>query len=141
MKSPLLDLEEAFNTVGQSMYSDDFCCKLLAWVYIYGGGNEVVTQNKGMFGAIQVAQKRLNLMGGEIPNAALLPTLQEYMKQAEYHEKGVEPAEWVNTEINKRYGISEISFKQREPHEWRRDVFYTQRPKGGDGDEGFIQIY
>jgi hypothetical protein len=33
-------LEEAFNAVGASMMSDEFAGKLLAYVYVMGGGNE-----------------------------------------------------------------------------------------------------
>lgn len=139
MKNLHNDLEEAFNIIGTSMYSDDFCCKLLAWLYVFGGGCEATVLNKTMFAAIQVAQKRLNLIGGEVPNAKLLPFLQKYMKEAEYHEKGVEEASWVN-EICTRYGISIIKFVERTPDQWKHEVFYTQRPEGGGDDNGHIRI-
>jgi hypothetical protein len=95
------------------MFSDDFCCKLLAWVFIFGGGNEAITLNKVMRESIFVAQKRLNLLGGEVPNAELLPLLQKYIRQAEYHENGIEECAWVNTEINKRYALSPYRFTKQ----------------------------
>lgn len=131
--SLLKDMEEAFGKVGMTMYSDDFCCKLLAWVYIFGGGNEMVTQNRRMFEEITIAQDRLNLKGGEIPNGKLLPLLQQYMREAEHHERGVNPAEWVNTDINARYNIKPYEFKQRNPKDYENEVFYSQRPKAGTG--------
>jgi len=99
------DLEEAFNKVGHSMYSDDFCCKLLAWLYVFGGGYEAVVINNGMYQAIQTAQRRLNLYGGEVPNGSLLPLFRRYSKEAENHEKGIVEAKWVNKEIHSRYKI------------------------------------
>ena len=47
----------------------------------------------------QKMQKRLNLFGGERVNVELLPTLQEYIKQAESGNP-----EWI-TQLCKYYGL------------------------------------
>ena len=60
-------LEEAFNQVGSSMMSMNFAAKLLAYVYIMGGGNEAVVYNEGMNAGIAIASQKFKIKGGEIP--------------------------------------------------------------------------
>jgi hypothetical protein len=62
-----------------SALSDDKCCRLLAWLYVYGAANEDVIFGK-LTDAIFYAQGRLNLLGGEEPNAELLPIFWGYMQ-------------------------------------------------------------
>jgi hypothetical protein len=64
---------------GLKIISDDKCCRLLAWLYIYGGGNEQVIDDR-ISNAILYAQRRLNLSGGETPDTDLLPVLMDYIK-------------------------------------------------------------
>lgn len=87
--------------------SDDKCCRLLAWLYAYGGGNEAVTMNMKLNRDILTAQKRLNLFGGEKVNKELLPKLQEYIKQVEpiVQLKSKEHPQWVY-DICDYYGLS-----------------------------------
>jgi hypothetical protein len=87
-------------SAGIPILSGDKCCRILAWLYVYGGGNEQVIEGR-LNAAIQYAQKRLNLLGGEIPDLELLPILQGYIKSiADYHN----PPEWVN-ELEAEYKI------------------------------------
>jgi hypothetical protein len=65
---------------GLKIIPDDKCCRLLAWLYAYGGGNEQVLDSR-VSDAVFYAQGRLNLLGGEKPNADLLPVLQGYIKE------------------------------------------------------------
>lgn len=93
---------------GMKVITDDHCCKLLAWLYVFGGGDERVTHDYKVNTDIRVAQKRLRLEGGKTPNAELLPMLQFYIKQVEPYltaptDEFVQP-EWVN-EISKYYGL------------------------------------
>jgi hypothetical protein len=47
------------------------------------------------------AQRRLNILGGEVPNRELMIRLQEYIKQIpEFYD----PPQWV-LDLEKRYGI------------------------------------
>jgi hypothetical protein len=62
-----------------SALSDDKCCRLLAWLYVYGGAHEDVIYGR-LSGAIFYAQGRLNLRTGEVPSAELLPILQGYLQ-------------------------------------------------------------
>ena len=95
-------LEAAFNSVGTSMLTDDFACKLLAYVYVMGGGNEAVTLHTGLNAAIAMAQEKLNIKGGEIPNARLLPLLQAKIKEL---EQDMDDCPWL-PEIFTRYNLN-----------------------------------
>jgi hypothetical protein len=85
---------------GLKIIPDDKCCRLLAWLYAYGGENEQVLDSR-VSGAIFYAQGRLNLLGGETPNADLVPVLQRYMKEITDYNN---PPEWV-IELEKEYRI------------------------------------
>jgi hypothetical protein len=80
---------------------DDKCCRLLAWLYVYGGNNEQVVFDGRLNNAIFYAQHRLNLFGGELPDAELVSVLQEYIKSVEDYSN---PPEWV-ADLEKEFGI------------------------------------
>jgi hypothetical protein len=97
---------------GLKILSDDYCCQLLAWVYAYGGGNESVVLNVRMNEDIQIAQKRLNIIGGEVVNKELYDVLQKYLSQVKDistspDTKSIEGShpDWAY-EICKKYGLS-----------------------------------
>jgi len=93
-------LYEACKGVGIKVYSDDECCRAMAWLLIYGGGNENVLSGS-IFQVIKCAQSRLNLFGGELPNAELVPIFQEYFKSVTDENN---PPEWV-FEFEKKHNI------------------------------------
>jgi hypothetical protein len=116
-KKLYLDLDEAFRSIGMNMLSDDLCCKLLAYTYVMGGGNEAVVYNVKMNTDIKIAQDRLNLHGGEVPNQELLPLLQQRIKEL---EKDMEKCEWLD-QIIIRYFVSfslksSVTSKQPKPN-------------------------
>jgi hypothetical protein len=81
--------------------SDEMCCEILAWLLVYGGVCEDAVFNKRFNADIVSAQKRLNIYGGEIPNATLLPVLQERIKElSDYYN----PPQWV-LELERRYKL------------------------------------
>jgi len=87
-------------SAGLKVYSDDECCRAMAWLLAYGGGTEKV-----LGGSIQqvivCAQHRLNLLGGEVPNAELLPIFLEYHKSIADLDS---PPEWV-LEFEKKHKL------------------------------------
>lgn len=107
-------LAASSKAAGLPIISGDWACKLLAWLYAFGGGNEAVVFNDALYRDIKFAQKRLNLEGGEIPNTELLPKLQGYLREvepylsaptdAEGNSKPFVVPEWVK-EICERYGL------------------------------------
>jgi hypothetical protein len=99
---------------GLKIIPDDKCCRLLAWLYVYGGENEQVLDGR-VSSAIFYAQGRLNLLGEEKPNADLLPALQGYIKDLtgdspldffgnQKNEKYHNPPAWV-IELEKEFGL------------------------------------
>lgn len=106
---------EALETVGLKPISDDTCCKLLAVVYVFGGNSESFTSHLKLVADIQYSQKRMNINGGLIPNADLLPILQTYIKELEvpldmasYKEKSSFKKcsdSWAFDFMKDRYGI------------------------------------
>ena len=95
-------LETAFNC-GLKILSDDFCCKLLAWLYVFGGSYEAALKNKKMNTDIQHAQKRLNIYGGEISNQKLVPLLKRRIKECGDFKIPKLP-DWID-EIDTRYEL------------------------------------
>lgn len=103
-------------SVGLPIVSMDKCCQLLAWLYVYGGGNEATVFNAKFRYAVLYAQHRMNLFGGETPNGEWLPVLQEYIKEAESDcdrrmaarrddEKYITTLSWIK-DIEKTYNIT-----------------------------------
>jgi len=110
MRELAINFEQAFNSVGMSLMNDDFAAKLLAYVYVMGGGNESVTQNPSMSAGIAIAQQKFNLFGGEAPSKKGIELIKKYVAEL---ENGIEKidfhaekcnVEWLN-EIFERYDI------------------------------------
>ena len=79
-------LESAFNQIGTSMMSNDFAAKLLAYLYVFGGGNEAVTLHEGLNAGILIAQEKFKIKGGCIPDKEGVKLIQQYIKEAEAAE-------------------------------------------------------
>jgi hypothetical protein len=90
---------------GLKVISDDKCCRLLAWVYVYGGINEQAVLDNRLHTALMYAQNRMIFKGNFINNK-LVTTLQGYVSSiSDYHN----PPDWL-IELEKEYGIN-ISHK------------------------------
>ncbi|MCL1826824.1 MAG: hypothetical protein FWG20_02175 [Candidatus Cloacimonetes bacterium] len=88
--------------------SKEKCCQILAWVYIFGGGNEDVCMNKNFGSAIRYSQYRLNILGGEMIDIDYIETLQEYIREAEQYSKKLgndNKPEWIS-DIEGRYQVT-----------------------------------
>jgi len=96
------DIQSAFMSIGHSAINADFACKLLAYTYVMGGGNKAVVLNPAMNAGIGMATQLLNLKGGEIPNADLLPNLQQRIAEL---EEDMENTAWL-PEIGERYHLT-----------------------------------
>lgn len=97
-------MEAAFNCIGASMMSNSFAAKLLAWLYVYGGGNEAVVYNEGLKAGIAIAQQKFNIKGGEKPKRISIHLIKTYISQL---ERRGEKCEWLN-EIYQRYNLKPI---------------------------------
>jgi hypothetical protein len=89
---------------GLPVISGDECCRLLAWLYVYGGGREECVLNANLREPIFYAQKRLNIFGGEHPDAELLPIFQQYIRSISDFRA---PPDWV-VELEKKYKIKPL---------------------------------
>lgn len=78
---PYEEYVKSLENVGVKPLSDDTCCRILAILYVFGGGDEAFTHNKKLLTDIQYAQRRLNLVGGEIPNGDLCEIMNDYVKE------------------------------------------------------------
>ncbi|MFK8302661.1 hypothetical protein ACI75Y_07090 [Capnocytophaga stomatis] len=97
---------------GLKIISDEKCCQLLAWVYHIGGYTEESTHNVKLRESIFTAQKRLNILGGETPNAQLLPAFQKYEKElSDFINKKTNRPQWL-TDLEKEYGLR--SYKNKD---------------------------
>ena len=82
--------------VGIKVLSDARCCQLLAWVLEIGGYTEASTHNVKLNQDIHIAQKRLNILGGELPNAELMTLFNEYHSELlNYLNKKSEKPQWL----------------------------------------------
>jgi len=98
------DLEQSLNAIGCSMMNNDFAAKLLAYVYVCGGSNENITHHEGIVAGINIAQRKFNLHGGEIPKAEGVILIKEYVRELETAIENEEKCEWID-EIEKRYNL------------------------------------
>jgi len=96
-----LAMQRSMMELGMSMYTPDFACKLLAYTLCFGGANEAVVQNAKLHFAIRACAELLNIKGGEIPDAKLMPILQQRIN--EIGQRGSKVA-WLK-EIAGRYGV------------------------------------
>lgn len=94
-------LEASFEGIGCSMMKDEFAAKLLAFLYVMGGGNEAVTFNTDLVAGIHIAQKKFNMYGSEYATPDGITLIKKYVKELE-KERG--KCEWLD-EIEKRYDI------------------------------------
>lgn len=103
-----IELEASFNSIGESLMSEDFAAKLLAYVYVCGGANEDVTQNGNLVAGIAFAQQKFNLFGGEIPNWNGIVLSKQYCKELEDYiatEGKLYDSFWID-EILERYNLA-----------------------------------
>ena len=60
--------------------STDKCCKILAWVYVYGGGHAAVVHNESLKNSILYAQEKANIGGGKRPDGEFVKLIQHYLE-------------------------------------------------------------
>ena len=81
---------------GIKVLSDARCCQLLAWVLDIGGYTEESTHNIKLNQDIHIAQRRLNITGGGIPNIELITIFNEYHSELlNYLNKKTEKPQWL----------------------------------------------
>jgi len=104
-------MEEAFNLIGESMMKTEFAAKMLAYLYVCGGGNEAVVLHEGLNAGMGIASQKFHIKGGEVPDMEGVVLIQQYIKELEAAEKNKDfqsnPVKYVPwlLEIFDRYQI------------------------------------
>jgi hypothetical protein len=80
-------MEEAFNLIGESMMKTEFAAKMLAYLYVCGGGNEAVVLHEGLNAGMGIASQKFHIKGGEVPDMEGVVLIQQYIKELEAAEK------------------------------------------------------
>jgi len=104
MRKLYRQLINSCEAAGLKVISDEKCCKLLAWLYAYGGSTESVVFSYKLNEDIQYAQKRLNVFGGEKINTD--EQLRGYLLEVEKSCQGKAPHPPWAYEICDYYGLS-----------------------------------
>lgn len=116
----LTDLQKMIRTcesAGIPYMSLDTCCRLLAILQTVGGNHEIFTHHLKLIEDVKYAQRRLNIFGGEIPDAEGVALLKHYIGELEtYYENApkkegseavfsVKHLPWVEEFLKSRYNI------------------------------------
>ena len=89
----------ALDKIGVSGLSDEQCCQLLAWMHDDRGCSEDPVHNWALNRDIKIAQQRLNLYGGQVPNGELIPLFNQFREELE--NAGDEKPDWYLQIITK----------------------------------------
>lgn len=91
---------------GLKIISDEWCAKLLAWLYLFGGGQEMTVFNTKLRSDIFEAQRRANLFGGERPDAEMCDAINGYINACGGWDAigDAEKGGWLDREMQERYG-------------------------------------
>ena len=94
----LKDVFLTYEIAGLKIITDDECCQLLAWLSLYNNNEEFVL-NTRLNACIMLAQRRLGIKAGEVPNLELTAVLQNYVMSVKDREN---PPKWIK-DLEKKY--------------------------------------
>lgn len=94
------DFKIALSQVDDSIMPLERASQLLAYVYVFGGGNEAVTQNFRLYADIRTAQFKAHIDGGQIPEPQHMRRIQELITECAEGK-----ADWIRTEICEKYNL------------------------------------
>jgi hypothetical protein len=92
----------ALDKIGASSLTDEQCCQLLAWMHDDRGCSEAPVHNWALNRDIKVAQHRLNIYGGQIPNGELISLFNQFREELE--NAGDDKPDWY-TDILTKYNL------------------------------------
>lgn len=111
-------LIQTCESAGIPFMSLDTCCRLLAILHTIGGNSEIFTHHVKLLEDVKYAQRRLNIFGGETPDAEGTILLKQYIRELEAYYAdpprkedstavySVKHLEWVDKFLKTRYNIS-----------------------------------
>lgn len=100
------DWLQAFSEVGISAISDDTCAKLLAILYVFGGGQEFFCFNQKCVADVQYATKKFNIGGSKTPTKDGVVLIKKYVADlldGKDYLSATKPKQWAIDLIQDRY--------------------------------------
>ena len=107
------DWLEACEQMGIPAITTDTSAKIMAIVYVHGGGEEEMVLNQKFVNDVQYIQRRFHIQGGERPDAEFVGIMQEYVKELEQYIKDcikvnksdTQIPDWAHKLMKDRYGM------------------------------------
>ena len=104
------DWLDACRAAGIPAITTDTSARILAIVYVHGGGEEEMVLNRKFTNDVQYIQERFGIKGGETPDIGFAQLLQHYIRQLEdyQHEHTNEQTavpDWARKLMLDRYGM------------------------------------
>lgn len=105
------DWLEACEQAGIPAITTDTSARIMAIIYVHGGGEEEMVLNKKFINDVQYIQRRFKIQGGEVPRAEFVEVMRGYIKRLERYQKRNEKSggscipEWAHKLMKDRYGM------------------------------------
>ena len=104
------DWLDACKAVGIPAITTDTSARIMAIVYVHGGGEEEMVLNQKFVNDVQYIQDRFGIKGGEIPDGDFAVLLQHYVRELESYLKEhkadkTSVPEWAHKLMLDRYGM------------------------------------
>ena len=117
MRSAVCQLQqdwlEACEQVGIPAITTDTSARIMAIMYVHGGGEEETVLNQKFVNDVKYIQRRFHIQGGEVPDETFVFTMQHYVRELEQHMaeckrnnvSDTQIPEWAHKLMRDRYGM------------------------------------
>lgn len=104
------DWLQACQAAGIPAITTDTSARIMAIVYVHGGGEEEMVLNQKFVNDVKYIQQRFHIEGGERPDETFVATLRHYVRELEdymHQHRTDETAvpQWAHNLLRDRYGM------------------------------------
>lgn len=107
------DWLEACEQVGIPAITTDTSARIMAIMYVHGGGEEEMVLNQKFVNDVKYIQRRFHIQGGEVPDETFTLTMQHYVRELEQYMADckrnnvtdTQIPEWAHKLMRDRYGM------------------------------------
>lgn len=107
------DWLEACEQMGIPAITTDTSARIMAIVYVHGGGEEEMVLNQKFVNDVKYIQRRFHINGGEVPDETFVMTMQHYVRELEDYLKECQRTnksdtqipDWAHKLMTDRYGM------------------------------------
>ena len=104
------DWLEACLSVGIPAITTDTSARILAIVYVHGGGEEDMVLNRKFTNDVRYIQQRFHIQGGEVPDQGFARLMRHYVTELETYLKAhvsdkTSIPDWAHRLMRDRYGM------------------------------------